>query len=137
MTRKMLSIVTLLLLILNAAGLTLATPRKKAAPARQTSPLVAKLPASDAVAVLDARRIFDQALPQILGSKQDLQTKINGHISEMQAKTGIDIRRFDSVVVGANIKHGAGKDFDLDPVVLARGTMNAGSLIAAAKLGTN
>jgi hypothetical protein len=137
MTRKMLSIVTLLLLLLNAAGLTLATPRKKPTPARQTSPLVAKLPASDAVAVLDARRIFDQALPQILASKQDLLTKINGHLAEMQTKTGIDIRRFDSVVVGANIKHGTGKNFDLDPVVLARGTMNAGSLIAAAKLGTN
>jgi len=137
MSRKMLSIVTLFLLLLNAAGLSLATPRKKVAPARQTSPLVAKLPASDAVAVIDARRVFDQALPQLLASKQDLQTKINGHLSEMQAKTGIDIRRFDSIVVGANIKQGTGKDFDLDPVVLARGSMNAGSLIAAAKLGTN
>jgi hypothetical protein len=137
MTRKMLSIVTLFLLLLNGAGLSLATPRKKAAPAKQTSPLVAKLPASDAVAVVDARRIFDQALPQILGSKQDLLTKINGHISDIQAKTGIDVRKFDHIVIGANIKRGAGKDYDLDPVVLARGTMNAGSIIAAAKLGTN
>ena len=137
MNRKILSIVTLSLLVLNAAGLSIAGPRKKAAPAPQTSPLVAKLPASDAVAVIDARRIFDQAIPQILASKQDLLTKINGHIREMQAKTGIDIRKFDHVVIGANIKRGAGKDYDLDPVVLARGTMNAGSLIAAAKLGTN
>ena len=137
MNRKILSIVTLSLLVLNAAGLSIAGPRKKAAPAPQTSPLVAKLPASDAVAVIDARRIFDQAIPQILASKQDLLTKINGHIREMQAKTGIDIRKFDRIVIGANIKRGAGKDYDLDPVVLARGTMNAGSLIAAAKLGTN
>ena len=53
----------------------------------------------------------------------------------MQAKTGIDVRKFDRFVIGANIKHEAVKDYDLDPVVLARGTMNAGSLIAGAKLG--
>ena len=138
MNRKFLSIFTAALLLLNATGLSIAaTPRKKTATGAQGNALVAKLPASDAVAIVDARRIFDQGLPQILASNQDLMAKITGHLDEMQAKTGIDARKFDQIVIGANIKHKAVKDFDLDFVALARGSMNAGSLISGAKLASN
>jgi hypothetical protein len=104
---------------------------------KQVDPLVAKLPASDAVAVIDARRFFDEALPKILAAQPGLLGKINGHLTEFQTKTGIDARKFDRLAIGANIKKEAVKDFDVDFVVLARGSMNAGSLIAGAKLASN
>src|SRR4051812_32474877 len=140
MNRKILSLFTLALLVLNAAGISLsAAPTKSAAANRQTDLLVAKLPASDAVVVIDARRVFDQALPQLLASKQALLAEITNHLNEFRNKTGIDPRRFDSIVVGANFKNRKEnvKDYDVDFVGLARGSMNAGSLIAAAKLGSN
>ena len=133
MKSRILSIFTIALLLANATGISLAaTPRKK-----QANPLVAKLPASDAVAIVDARRIFDQGLGQVLASKQDLLAKITGHLDDLQAKTGIDARKFDQIVIGANIKRQAVKDFDVDFVAFARGSMNAGSLISAAKLASN
>jgi hypothetical protein len=137
MNRKILSVLTLVLLVLNAATVSLArnTPRK--AVKKQVEPLVMKLPPSDAVAVIDSRRFFDMAMTKLLASQQQLLAKINGHLAEFQTKTGIDARKFDKLVVGANIKREAVKDFDIDFVVLARGTMNAGSLIAGAKLGSN
>ena len=87
MTRKILSVVTLFLLVLNAAGLSLAGPRNKSVLKRQVNPLVAKLPASDAVAIVDSRRFFDQALPKILASRPDLVGKITTHLNEFQATT--------------------------------------------------
>jgi hypothetical protein len=138
MTRKILSILTLVLLVLNAASLSFADGKKKRSAVRkQADPLVAKLPASDAVALIDARRFFDQALPQLLSANQPLLAKLTAHINEFQTKTGIDARKFDRVVIGANIRKEAVKDFDVDFVALARGSLNAGALIAGAKLGSN
>ena len=136
MNRKIVSVLTLLLLTLNAVTVSMAgdTPGKAR---KQIDPLVMRLPASDAVAVIDARRFFDEAIPKLLSSQQQLLAKINGHLAEFQTKTGIDARKFDKLVVGANIKREAVKDFDVDFVVLARGSMNSGSLIAGAKLGSN
>ena len=137
MNRKILSVVTLLLLVLNAVGLSLAGPRKKIAVKRQVNPLVAKLPASDAVATVDARRFFDQAMPKLLASRADIVGKITTHLNEFQTKTGVDPRKFDRVAIGANFKHQAVRDFDIDFVALAQGSINAGALVAAAKLGSN
>ena len=138
MNRKILSVLTLALLVVISAGFALAdTAPKKAKAKRQTNPLVAKLPASDAVAIVDARRFFDQALPQLLASKQEMLGKLTGHMNEFQTKTGIDIRKFDQLVIGANIKNRGPKDMDADFVMLARGSMNVGSLLAAAKIATN
>src|SRR3954471_17909299 len=139
MNRKILSLFTLALLVLNAAGISLsAAPSKKAAAKGKAELLVARLPASDAVVVIDARRVFDQVLPQLLASKQALLADITNHLNEFRNKTGIDPRRFDSIVIGANIIRKENvKDLDVDFVGLAKGSMNAGSLIAAAKLGSN
>jgi len=137
MNRKLMSIVTLFLLVLNAAGLSIAAPRDTKAVKRQINPLVAKLPASDAVAIVDSRKFFDQALPKILASRPDLVGKMTTYVNEFQTKTGIDVRKFDRFVIGANIRHEAIKDFDIDAVALAQGSINAGGLIAGAKLASN
>ena len=137
MNRKVLSVVTLFLLLLNATGLSMAGTKNGSAASRQINPLVAKLPASDSVAVIDSRRFFDQALPKLLASRTDIIGKITAHINEFQAKTGIDARKFDRIVIGANVKHQAVKDFDFDAVALAQGSINAGGLIAGAKLASN
>ena len=138
MNRKLLSLFTLVLLTLTAAPFTLAGTGPRKAPARkQVDPLVAKLPASDAVAVIDARRFFDESLPRLLAAQPGVLGQINSHLTEFQTKTGIDARKFDRLAIGANIKKEAVKDFEVDFVILARGAMNAGSLIAGAKLASN
>jgi hypothetical protein len=120
-------------LLLNIVGLAAADTNGGKTEKRQGSQLVALLPASDGVATFDARR-FTNALPQLLGKNPSLLAKITGHLSEIQNKTGIDLSKFDSVVVGTTIVKADAKKFTMDPVVIARGTIKVDSLLAGSKL---
>lgn len=104
----------------------------------QAGELVALLPASDWVVTVDVKRFFNDALPSLLAANQPMLAEITSKIEEAKAKTGIDIRRFDHAAVGVTAKKRAGsKNFDYDPVVIARGDINSGALIGAAKLAAN
>ena len=132
MNRKILSVVTLFLMLLNVSGLALADVRPKAAP----SNLVSLLPDSDAVAIVDARRCFDEALPRLLSAKPALLTKINTALADFQHKTGVDVRKFDQLAVGLNFRSVGVKSYDSDIVLIGRGTLNMSTVIAAAKEST-
>ncbi len=125
------------LLLLNVAGAALADTKKKSAKKRVQNPLVAMLPASDGVVTLDVKRFFGDALPSILWGNQPLLGQILGKLDEVQAKTGIDLRQFESVAVGVAIKQIGPKEIDFEPVAIARGKINAGALMAVAKLASN
>jgi hypothetical protein len=101
---------------------------------RQNNQLVALLPASDAVMTFDAKRFMNDALPQILSGNQTMLGKIVGEVDKIKTKTGIDLRQFEQVAVGVTINKIAPKEFDFEPVVLARGKMNAGALLSVAKV---
>jgi hypothetical protein len=123
-------------LILNMFGAAFADT-KPAAGKNQTSQLVALLPASDAVVTFDAKRFMSDALPQILSGNQPLLAKVLAHIDEVKNKTGIDLRRFEQAAVGITAKRIAAKQYDFEPLILARGQINSGALLAAAKLAAN
>ena len=135
MSSKIFSTLTLLAMLFASVGFTLAGPNRSL-PA-QTNPLLLQLPESDGVALIDSRRFFDTALPSILASKPTMLRDINAKLDEIQQKTSIDLRKFDHLAVGVKITSLAGKDFDCDPVVLARGSYNSGALVGLAKLPSN
>src|SRR6185369_16527863 len=83
MNRKILSAVTLSLMLLNATGFAVGKTDTKMPP--QNS-LVAHLPDSDAVVIVDSRRFFDEA-PRILASRPSLLTSIDGFIADIQKKS--------------------------------------------------
>lgn len=109
---------------------------KKAVKA-QTNPLVALLPASDAVVTVNGKRFFGEALPTVLASNQKLLGEILAKIDAIQTRTGVDLRRFDSLVGGVNIIKKAGNDFDFDPVVIARGAVQSAAVIESVKHSAN
>ena len=113
------------------------TIKKKPARKRQVNPAVALLPASDVVATIDIKRFFGQALPTILASNQPILSQITSKLDEIQSKSGIDLRQFDQVAIGASMKQIGAKEFDADPVVIARGSFNLAALVAAAKIASN
>ncbi|MGH9819360.1 MAG: hypothetical protein ACRD43_04250, partial [Pyrinomonadaceae bacterium] len=123
--------------ILNLAGFSQAYPAKKKANARQVNDLVALLPSSDAVVSLDAKRFFNDALPKLLSANQPMLADITAKLDEMQQKTGIDLRRFDLVAAGFATKTIGPKEVDFDPVIIARGNIPAGGLVAVAKVASN
>lgn len=108
---------------------------QKASP--ESIKLAKMLPESDAVVTVDVKRLFAEALPQILLGNQSMLTEINGHADEIKARTGIDLRQFDRVAIGAAIKKISEKEVDLVPVVLAQGKYTPASLLSAVKLASN
>ena len=120
--------------VLNAFGAVLAdTKNKKTVP---TNALAALLPASDGILTIDMQRVLSDAVPQILSGNQPKLSEINAKIDEINAKTGLDLRQFEQIAVGVAAKQISDKEFDLEPLILARGKYNAGALIALAKLAS-
>jgi len=134
MRNRFFAAVALGVLVLHLAGSSLADIKGKKAQANQ---LVSLLPASDGVMTLDVKRFFGVALPKILSANQPMLNKILGKIDEVRSKTGIDIRQFEHLAAGVTVKQIGTKKYDLDPVIIARGQINAGALTAAAKLASN
>lgn len=123
--------VTAALLLAGAviAGVDNRSAKAKARAAR----LVAILPASDGVAMIDTRRLFDTALPTALLSNQPLLAKITENISGIRTRTGIDLRSFDQIAVGLTVKQGLTNDLDIDAVAVASGTADLNAIVAAAR----
>jgi hypothetical protein len=111
---------------------------QKVTPAAPKSIKLAKmLPESDVVVTVDVKRLFAEALPQMLLGNPSMLSEINGHADEIRARTGIDLRQFDQVAIGATIKKISEKEVDVVPVVLAQGKYTPASLLSAVKLASN
>ncbi len=124
-------------LALNAVGTVFAATgadTKKASVKGQTNQLAAMLPASDAVMTVNVKRLFTDAMPQILSGNQPILSKIAADIDGLKNATGFDLRQFEQLAFGVaatkNIENG---ELDFQPVILARGAFNANALIAVGK----
>ena len=62
--------------------------------------------------------------------------EIMAKINEMENRTGIDLRKFDQVAVGVAFKTISAKETDYEPILIAGGDINAGALVAVAKLAS-
>ncbi|HXG85445.1 MAG TPA: hypothetical protein VNI84_15595 [Pyrinomonadaceae bacterium] len=95
------------------------------------------LPASDGAMTFNMQRLLNEALPQTLSGNQPMLAGILGKIDEVKATTGIDLRQFEQIAVGVSSRKNAAGELDFEPVVLARGTLNANALLALAKIAAN
>ncbi len=129
--------VIIAVLILNFAGLAATDDRHRVVKKSQATRLVTLLPASDGVAVFDAKRFLNDALPKLLSANQTVLGEIMAKITEMENRTGIDLRKFDQVAVGVTSKQISPKETDFEPVAIASGDISAGALIAIARLASN
>lgn len=137
MKNGIIAVFALFVLTVNFVAPSFADVKSKQGRKHQATQLVSLLPASDAVVSMDAKRVFSEAIPRILSGNQPLLSRTLAMIDEMQSKTGIDLRQFESVAAGVLIKNTAPKKFDFDAVAVARGQINSGAIIAAAKLAVN
>ncbi len=121
--------------LLNALGFA-ADGKRKPVVKPQVSRLISLLPASDAVAVFDAKRFLTEALPKLLSANQPMLKEITGGLTDMESRTGIDLRKFDQVAVGLTVKTLGENDFNFGHVLIASGDINAGALLSVAKLAS-
>ncbi|HKP67696.1 MAG TPA: hypothetical protein VJV05_00330 [Pyrinomonadaceae bacterium] len=134
MKYRMFAFLIVALVVLNLGAPTFADSKRAKAGAND---LVAFLPASDAVSVIDSKRFFTEALPKLLANNPALLKEINSKIDDSKVRIGIDLREFDSLAIGATTHRVSEKNYDIDPVLIGRGQMGSSALIGAAKLASN
>lgn len=105
--------------------------------AKPTSDVGNYLPASDAIAVVNVKRMLTETMPSILGSDPAKLAQANAEVDKFKARTGVDLRSFDRVVVGVRYAYPSERSTKLEMVAIAHGTFNAKGLTAAARLAAN
>jgi len=95
------------------------------------------LPASDAVMLIDVRRLLNETMPQILGGDKEKLAQANAEIDKFKSRTGVDPRAFDRVVLGVRYTYPNANTTKLETVAIAHGTFDAKALAAAARLAAN
>lgn len=119
-------------IIILVSSLTFVGQRQK--PKAATTPGVGSyLPASDAVSIVDIKRMINETMPSILGSDPAKLAQANAEIDKFKTKTGIDLRTFDRVAVGMRYVYPNATTTKLETVVIAHGTFDAKAVAASAR----
>ncbi|HMQ02474.1 MAG TPA: hypothetical protein PKD26_00975 [Pyrinomonadaceae bacterium] len=134
MKNRILAFSCLSLLVLNLVGFASGDRKRNA---NRSDQLTAMLPTADGVISIDVKRFFSTALPKILSANEPMLKKVTDELDRMKDRTGIDIRQFDQLAAGVNAAQKGEKDYDVRPVVIARGGITSASLIGAAKIAAN
>src|SRR2546422_391609 len=108
-----------------------------AANAATAADALSYVPASDAIALIDVRRLLNQTLPRILAQDPVKLAQANAEVEKFKARTGIDPRSFDRVVLGTRYVYPSPNVTKLETVAIAHGTFDAKALIAAGRIAAN
>lgn len=119
--------------VLTAVASSLLFAQRQSTTAPATSDVGNYLPASDAVAVVNVKRMLNETMPMILGSDPAKLAQANAEVDKFKTKTGVDPRSFDRVVFGMRYTYPSSNTTKFESVAIARGTFNANSLTAAVK----
>ncbi|HJR07951.1 MAG TPA: hypothetical protein VJ842_11885 [Pyrinomonadaceae bacterium] len=105
---------------------------RAAAPTAQaaTANVLALLPASDAVALVDMRRLLKDALPRAYNNNPAELARVNAEIDKFKTSTGLDARSLDRLAVGVSYKQTATGKTLVETVAIARGTFRSASFNA-------
>ena len=106
-------------------------------PRTNASNVLNTLPASDAVIFVDVRRLLNEAVPGVFAAEPAKLAQVNTQIDNFKTKTGIDPRSFDRLAVGLRYTYPAAGVMKAESVAIARGTFNAGTVVAAGRLAAN
>jgi len=102
-----------------------------------TSDAANYLPASDAVAIIDVKRLLNETMPSILGNDPAKLAQANAEVEKFKTRTGIDPRSFDRVALGVRFTYPNANTTKLETVAIAHGTFDAKSLTASARAAAN
>jgi hypothetical protein len=107
-------------------GGAIAAPTAQAA----TANVLALLPASDAVALVDMRRLLKDALPRAYNNNPAELARVNAEIDKFKTSTGLDARLLDRLAVGVSYKQTATGKTLVETVAIARGTFRPAAFTA-------
>ena len=125
-------LLTLAVSVIGLAQRNRTTTRAKAAPN-----LLSSLPPADAVAIINVARVFNEALPKLLAENPAKLADVTSELAKFKTQTGLDPRSFDQLALSFNYKFPREGITTISTAVLARGTFNAGGIVAAGRLAAN
>lgn len=99
--------------------------------------LWAALPASDAVALVNVKRVLAEALPKLLSGNSVKLAEVNSQIEQFKTRTSLDPRSFDELALGMRYSYPSVGITKIDTVAVARGSFNAGAIVAAGRVAAN
>jgi hypothetical protein len=104
---------------------------------KQAPTLLSALPPSDAVAVINVKRVLDEALPKLMAENPAKLADVTNELAKFKTQTGLDPRSFDQIALGLSYKYPREGVTKISTVALARGTFNPGAMVAAGRLAAN
>lgn len=102
-----------------------------------TPGLLSSLPQSDAVALVNLKRVLDEALPKLVGDSPAKIAEINEELARFKTQTGLDPRSFQQIALGLSYTYPSAGITKINTVALASGSFNAGAMVAAGRLAAN
>src|SRR6185503_12064873 len=112
-----------------------AQTRTRNTPAAPPS-LLNSLPKSDAVVQVKMKQLFNEAMPRILANNPARLAQVNAEVENFKTRTGLDLRMFDQVAVGAKFTYPGEGVLKVQSVALAKGTFSSNALITAGSIAT-
>jgi hypothetical protein len=82
-------------------------------------------------------RVLDEAMPKLLAENPARLAEVNDELANFKTQTGLDPRSFGQVALGFRYQFPAEGVTRISTIALARGTFNAGALVAAGRLAAN
>jgi len=133
---SILAVVSGITIITLVSSLTFGGQRQKTTAAEPAN-IASYLPASDAVAIVDVKRMLNETMPSILGSDQAKLAQANAEVDKFKTKTGVDLRQFNRVAVGVRYAYPNATTTKLETVAIAHGTFDAKAVSASARAAAN
>lgn len=124
-------------MILSFGVSAVAIAQKPASSLRPAGSLLSSLPPSDAVALVNVARVLDEAMPKLLADNPAKLAEVTNELERFKTQTGLDARSFEQIALGFTYKYPRQGVTKISTVALARGTFNAGAMVAAGRLAAN
>jgi hypothetical protein len=128
------SLIALALIIMGAGTLSSQTAKVAAASVPAANDPLVMLPVSDAVAIVDIKRLLTDAMPRALADNSARLAEANAEIDRFKTRTGIDLRSFDRIAAGFRFDDRSSAATEERKVAIARGTFDSGAMVAAGRL---
>ena len=111
--------------------------RSRTTNALPASSVLSMLPPSDAVALINVARVFDEAMPKLLAENPTKLAEVTSELNKFKEQTGLDPHSFDQIALGFSYKYPREGITKISTAAVARGTFNAGAMVAAGRLAAN
>ena len=119
-----------------ASSAPFAGQRQRTAPATPSN-TASYLPASDAITVVDVKRMLNETMPSILGGDAAKLAEASVEVDKFKTKTGVDLHSMDRVVIGIHYTYPTATSTRLETVAIAHGTFDARAVVASVRAAGN